>query len=165
MEAERLWDRVRPELSADRYFEVRFEALFEDPEQFLTTLCEFLELNYDPAMLEYPADTTYELPQPETAYSWKRKARAEEVQLVEARIGGMLAERGYTPSGLPRLALSARDIARLRRQDRIARIKFGINQLGLPLYVAELVTRRLKIHWLHRPLRLKVQAIVKDLLK
>jgi hypothetical protein len=165
MEAERLWERVRSELPAERYFETSFEALLENPEQLLTTLCEFLELNYDPAMLEYPADTTYGIPQPETAYSWKKKARPEEVQLVEARIGEMLAERGYSPSGLPELALSARDIARLRRQDRSARVKFRINQLGLPLYVAELVTRRLKMNRLHRPLKLKVQAIVDGLLK
>lgn len=165
MEAERLWDRVRSGLSPDRYFEARFEALFENPEQFLTSLCEFLELTYDPAMLEYPADTTYELPRPEIAYSWKKKARSEEVQLVEARIGEMLTERGYSPSGLPKLEISARDVARLRRQDRFARIKFGINQLGLPLYAAELVTRRLKIDRLHRPLKLKAQAIRNDLLK
>jgi hypothetical protein len=36
-----------------RYLEVRYEDLIEDPEPVLRTICEFIQLPYDPAMLAY----------------------------------------------------------------------------------------------------------------
>ena len=38
---------------ADRYFEIRYEDLVLDTEPALRRVCEFVELDYDPAMLEY----------------------------------------------------------------------------------------------------------------
>jgi hypothetical protein len=38
---------------ADRYFEIRYEDLVRDTEPALRRVCEFVELDYDPAMLDY----------------------------------------------------------------------------------------------------------------
>lgn len=36
-----------------RYIEIRYESLVREPEPELRKICEFIELNYDPAMLRY----------------------------------------------------------------------------------------------------------------
>lgn len=43
--------RHGPRLFGDRYLEVQYERLLEDPERELTRLCRGLQLTYDPAML------------------------------------------------------------------------------------------------------------------
>ena len=40
-------------LGGDRYMEARYEDLVRDPEPTLRRICEFVELNFDPAMLTY----------------------------------------------------------------------------------------------------------------
>jgi hypothetical protein len=40
-------------LGSSRYLEVRYEALIADPESVLRPVCEFVELDYDPVMLNY----------------------------------------------------------------------------------------------------------------
>ena len=37
----------------DHYMEIRYEDLVHDPEPALRKVCEFIELSYDPAMLDY----------------------------------------------------------------------------------------------------------------
>jgi hypothetical protein len=49
------------EVDADRYLEIHYEDIAAEPESTCRTLCAFLELDYDPAMLQYdpamPADS------------------------------------------------------------------------------------------------------------
>jgi hypothetical protein len=40
-------------LGGDRYIEARYEDLVRDPEPQLRRICEFIELDFDPAMLTY----------------------------------------------------------------------------------------------------------------
>lgn len=60
VEAALLWrDRVEAgrstgaRLGAERYLEARYEDLVADPERELARICDFIELEYDPAMLSY----------------------------------------------------------------------------------------------------------------
>ncbi|MDX6586514.1 MAG: hypothetical protein QOI31_987 [Solirubrobacterales bacterium] len=43
----------RQEVRLKHYLEIRYEDLVRDPEDTLRTVCEFIELPYDPAMLTY----------------------------------------------------------------------------------------------------------------
>jgi hypothetical protein len=43
----------RQEVRLKHYLEIRYEDLVRDPEGTLRTVCEFIELSYDPAMLTY----------------------------------------------------------------------------------------------------------------
>ena len=86
----------------------------------------FLGLAYDPAMLRYAEDSSYEAPDPSLTYQWRRKLTEREVRLVEARIGPMLEARGYERSGLPPLEVDAAERARLRRQDYWSRVRHRV---------------------------------------
>ena len=90
---------------------------------------------------------------------WRRKLSEYEIQLLESRIGDMLAARGYELSGLPSIRISDRAEGRLRRQDRWARRRFGLNRYGLWLYLASVLSRRLRVRSWERRVRLRLNAI------
>jgi hypothetical protein len=86
------------------YHEVRYEDLVEQPGQRLREVCAFLELEYEPGMLEYHrredpslyADhpRLAEPPVPDTR-SWRREMRPADAELFETIAGDLLAELGY----------------------------------------------------------------------
>jgi len=165
IDAERLWERTRQMLPADRYIDARFEQLVTEPVPTLSRLCDFIGVPYDPAMLTYPQHTTYSLPDPSLAAQWKRKLTSEEIRLVEARIAEMLAERNYAPSGLPRLEVTRSMKRRLARQNTLGKLRFRIRRYGRGLVLAEYLTRRLGPARWNRRLTLKIQEIANRHLK
>ena len=86
-------------VSPDRYIEVRYEDLVTELRATLEQICEFLELRYDSAMLDYPNDTTYSTPSPSSIGQWRRKLTPNAIRLAEAHIGEKLTELGYELSG------------------------------------------------------------------
>ena len=165
IDAETLWDRVQPALPAGRKIEVTYERLVAEPEVTLTQLAAFFGLPYDPAMLSYPNDTTYDPPTLSLVNQWKAKTSERDVQLVEARVGGLLAARGYPPSGLPPLTISPALEARLRREDKSAKRRFRRNRYGLALWTADLLTRRLRLKRLHRKVRRRLDEVDRKYIK
>ncbi|MHC4838742.1 MAG: sulfotransferase family protein [Planctomycetota bacterium] len=143
VEAEREVDALAAALPPDRLLRVRFEDLVHDPEGELGRLCTLLGVDYDPAMLDYPADTSYPAPDPSAAYRWRGKAPELDVQLVEARAGALLADRGYEASGHPDLALSGIGQFRLGVQDRLARLRFRMRRYGAGAVLTNAVATRL----------------------
>jgi len=108
-------------LGPDRYCEVRYEALLEDPEGTLRDLCAFIELEFDPAMLRYPVHAD-ELASGFSSEErqihrhlhrsptkglrdWRSQMSREEVAVVEALIGDLLEELGYERATQPRFGL------------------------------------------------------------
>ncbi len=164
VEAERRWDELCRRLDPARALEVRYEELVERPEQVLGRICEFLGARFHPAMLDYPRDSTYGAPDPSLIHQW-RKAPPLDVRLAEARLGGLLADRGYPPSGLPPLRPGPLARLRLRAQDRLAVGRFRLERYGPLLWSGELLARRLGLRALHEPLRRKLQEIDRKHLK
>jgi hypothetical protein len=87
-----------------RYLELRYEDLVADPEGRLREVCAFLELEYEPGMLEYHrrADPALSADHPRLAEppvrdtrSWRRDLGAPDVRLFEAIAGDVLEELGY----------------------------------------------------------------------
>ncbi len=91
-----------------RYREVRFEALVEDPETTLRSLCDFIEVDFDDAMLRYyeRADAAQldahpgqhrGLSQPPTKgmRDWRSELDAGQISRFEVIAGGLLGELGY----------------------------------------------------------------------
>jgi hypothetical protein len=86
------------------YFELRYEDLVAEPESRLREVCAFLELEYEPAMLEYHRREDPSLyadhprlaqpPVPDTR-SWRREMRPADAELFEAIAGDLLSELGY----------------------------------------------------------------------
>jgi hypothetical protein len=108
----------------DGYEELRYEDLVDDPEPVLRRVCAAVELDYDPAMLDYHrgaeermAETVRELrhgereisaemraaqhanvskpPQRDRAGRWRNEMTAEQLTAFEATAGPLLAELGY----------------------------------------------------------------------
>jgi Sulfotransferase family len=94
-------------LAAGRYIELRYEDLVDDPETQLKELCRFLDISFEPAMLDGANNDDDVLPRA-TAYNphvterptrgvreWKRTMPARHVEMFEAVAGNVLSELGY----------------------------------------------------------------------
>jgi len=121
-EAALLWrSRVRAardagsELGRDRYREVRYEALIDDPRSELEALCPFVQLDFEPGMLNYferigdmpdPAlgiryrprhHTRVGLPPTKGLRDWRVQMSPQDLAVFEANAGDLLSELGYEP--------------------------------------------------------------------
>ncbi len=109
----RVFGRTHP------YHEVRYEDLVDQPEPRLREVCAFLELEYEPGMLEYHRreDPSLYADHPRLAEppvrdtrSWRREMRPADAELFEAIAGDLLAELGYERAH-PRPGRRARALA------------------------------------------------------
>ena len=99
--------------SENRYFEVYYEQLIQQPEKTLKELCAWLDLEYTPQMLNYHHDATdslqtehlnlFELNQKpidaSRAYAWKSKLAKQDLADFESIAGSLLQKLGYEISG------------------------------------------------------------------
>jgi Sulfotransferase family len=107
-------------LGPARYLEVRYETVLDDPEGEIRRLCRFLDLPFDPVMLEHDQHARDRLPErfrrlhPGVALpptkglrDWRRDMDRREVEEFEAIAGQDLLAAGYELSGR-RIGQSAR---------------------------------------------------------
>lgn len=92
---------------AGRYCEVRYEDILEAPESNLASLCDFLDLSFDPAMLRYfessekitsPAAWSRRhvlLPPTKGLRDWRTQMPKKDVAVFEALSGDLLEDLGY----------------------------------------------------------------------
>ncbi len=165
VEAEQLWQKLKTQISAERYIEITYENLIETPEEVLTKLCHFLGTDYHEAMLSYPQNTTYELPNSSFIQQWKHKLSEQEVQLIESRASDLLQANGYQLSGLPPLTVSSMMVLQLKLQDWWSRVAFRVKRFGLGLFIADYLSRNLKIKSWERQIQLKMNEISSRYLK
>ncbi len=129
-EAELQYNRLVAQVPDAQRYEVRFEDVVENPEKHWRGICEWIGVDFDPAMHTYHHGTTYEPPDPKLTYQWKRKLTDRQAQQVEAVVGDLLTSRGYEPSGLPKLELTAlrKNLWRIDhalRRDQMQRERYG----------------------------------------
>ena len=134
IESENLWRTLRDELDPSRYVEVRYEDLISEPEIYLSTVCEFIGVEYSPEMLSYPNDTTYSTPNASFAYRWKTKLTEPQLALLETKVGDMLEERGYERAPVTPLTPGPVRLAMLATQNRYATIAHRIRTYGFGLW-------------------------------
>lgn len=99
IDTEAEWDRAvaaHPDMVTQ---DLRYETLILEPEAELKSLSAFFGVSYVPQMLDYADNSTYSAPDIKLIEQWKRKQSAQEIGLVEARLGDVLTDRGYAPSG------------------------------------------------------------------
>jgi Sulfotransferase family len=137
--AARLWaERVASgvangrDLGARRYMEIRYEDMVEDAKGQARQVCDFLELPFDPGMLEYterardailPRAGQYnphvvERPRPHVR-TWERDMPDSHVEIFEAVAGPVLDRLGYE--------------RRHAHPSPSARVRGLLGRLGLPL--------------------------------
>ncbi|MFV0258274.1 MAG: sulfotransferase family protein [Acidimicrobiales bacterium] len=159
IDAEDEWSRVLSGLHDDQHITVRFEELLVDHLNVLSEICRFVGVTYHEHMLDYATTTDYELPQPDRAQGWRTTLSDRDVQLIEARAGARLVERGFEPSGLPPLELADHRRRWLGWHDRAGRIRFRVDRFGPRLTAEEMASRALgRDHW-HRSTRRRMMAI------
>ena len=117
-------------LGNERYREVRYEALVDDPERHIKSLCEFLDLDFEKGMLSYfeRADSVLgkmegqlwatghqNLRRPPTKglRDWRTQMSKVDIKTFEALAGDLLSELGYERA-FPKLPLDDRADAGLR---------------------------------------------------
>lgn len=135
IDAQDLWEGLAPRLAPGQHHELRYEDLIRDPAGELGRLCAFLGVEYDPAMLDYAKNSSYERPDPKLIAQWRRKLTPAELGLLEARIGPRLRAAGYEESGVPAARPGPLGRLCLWGQDRWARLRFRHRRYGLALLV------------------------------
>lgn len=160
IEAEQLWQVLKQNLSPDRWIELTYEDLIIEPVATLTRICEFIGVNYDPAMLTYETDTTYDAPNPKYIYQWQRKLSEREIRLVESRVAPMLTNRGYKLSGLPLLEVDPLMKRQLRLHDWAGRVRSRIRNNGLPLFLADYASRKLGMKRWQKRVQLQINEVI-----
>jgi hypothetical protein len=159
IDAEKLWSQLCGRLEPRRRHEVKYETLVSSPEATLAETCDFLGVEYDSAMLDYADNSTYERPDARLAQQWRTKFSEKEIRLVESRIGPLLAERGYEPSGLPPLQPSLLTRLGLVLSDRWFRARFRLRRYGLRLTFADFLARRSGVRRWRHAVRRRINAI------
>ncbi|HVS03975.1 MAG TPA: sulfotransferase [Thermoanaerobaculia bacterium] len=119
------------ELGSSLYHELRYESLVADPATECRSLCDFLGVPYDPAMLayhqtrarrEWDTGNRASLPPTPGLRDWRRQMAPADVQRFEAAAGDLLAALGYERA-FAEVPPQARDgVERLRSGIRLPRL-------------------------------------------
>ena len=102
----------------DRYLEIRYEQLVENTDQVLRSVCAFVDLEYDPQMLEYhvkgsnaltavnvnqDSHHSVNLPPTRGLRDWRRDLDRRQLEHLEVAIGDTLETFGYDRGTRPSL--------------------------------------------------------------
>ncbi len=155
IDEEREWVELTKTLPQDRWMEIRFEDLVTDHERVLAEVCSFFGVAFTEEMYSYVGETDFEKPIPAKADEWRGIITDEEIRYVESRVGDLLEERGFEPSGLPPLTVTTEDAIKLKKDLRIQRWKQKLELHGW-VGPVELLVRKAGIKPLHTPLKKKM---------
>lgn len=159
IQAEQGWDRLVAQLTDDRWISVEFADLISEHEAQLHRVCQFLGVEYTDQMLSYANETDYGLPNPSRIASWKGKLSDRDTRILEGKVGSLLTDRGYEPSGLEPLIPSGVDLARVLVEGRLLKWKKRIDRFGLRLFVERGLARLLPIPAYRKSVQLRFNAI------
>lgn len=142
--AEKTWDELEKGLPKEQTLNIKYELLVTDFDKVIKEICDFVGVIYDKRMLNYVNSTEYDLPDPNELEKW-RDLEASQVQLIESRVGSLLADRGYEHSGLKTLELNYIQKLAYKWHDRFQRRKYkfdrAIARYGWQLILQYLIFR------------------------
>lgn len=163
--AERDWDAHVGAFAPLNVLELRYEDLITEPEAHLRKVCAFLDLPFDPAMLRYHENTTYDAPDPSLIYQWREKMAERDAALVEARLGSLLTSRGYEPSGAPSANPGALTRLGYWAQNKWAVWRMSSERYGFLNVLMEKVGRRLGLKSVRHRAQRKINAAAQSQVK
>ena len=165
VEAERVWDSVEEQVGVDRFVQIRYEELLSDPECELARACGLIGVDYDPAMLHFHEDTSYQPPDASASQRWKKTLGAKEIMLIESRCAQILRRRGYEcvnehprpPSAIGRLFLTL--------DNKLGRTQARIRKFGFRLWLRSLIARRLSPKNAYPKIKAEMDDIIRSQLQ
>lgn len=163
--AEKTWDRLAKSISSDRYVEIRFEKLLDNPLKELMPAWRLMGVDPAKYAMKYWENTTYSAPNPKLSYQWKRKLTPHEVQLIESRTGQMLKAKGFDASGFKPIKLERADRVRLSILNRIGRAMKRRSRYGTQMWIASIIAPRTPFKKWRRSIRLRLNEIERTQLK
>jgi len=149
----------------ERIMRVTFESLVSEPEKTLGTICGFLGLEYDDAMLDYEGDSTYKRPSAGTVAKWKKHDRTMDIRLIESIQCEALLEAGYELSTHRPMNPGPVRRAMLRVDSRVRKALFRMNRYGVKLWLKSLVLARLGTAEGRRQIQLEINEVDRRHLK
>jgi hypothetical protein len=160
LKTEDSWTAAAPRLRNARQMELRYESLVSQPEAEIARICAFLDVDFDPEMLTYDRRSTYSRPDRRMIEQWRRKLSAQDIGLIEGRLGTRLTERGYAPSGHPAVLPSPVDRLALAAGNKAGIWGRRIRDFGIVDSVAVAVANRIKAPQLARRAEERIQRKV-----
>jgi len=145
LEAEVEWGRCRGTIPDGSWIEVRYEDIASNPVEHLTRICHFLGVDYSDRIFDYVKNGTYEAPNVNFSFQWKKRMSKEAIQKIEAKIGDRLLLRGYELSGYPKITISKIEKRYLNLHSKISVFLYRIQKYGPVLVIREIMARRLRL--------------------
>ncbi len=164
-EAEREWRRVSALVPRENRIEIRYEELIRDPKRELSRITGFLDVEVAPEMVDYPARSQAEAPDPRMVERWREKLSLRELAWLEREIGTELRARGYAASAVAPAWIPAPRRLALRFGDRAGRLQFRMRRYGARLWVQHQVARRFRLGAFARAAAPQMRSIDAALLK
>ncbi|MCX4188428.1 sulfotransferase family protein [Methylophaga sp. OBS4] len=165
LESEHSWQKLKSQLSAVQFIEIRFEDLIAEPEATLRKLCEFVAVPYDDEMLNYAATSTYAAPDISLINQWQTKLSSQQIQQVEFKAAQLMKSLGYQTSGQTTVEPGLWKRLYLFMQNKLYKLQFEIKRYGFCLSLTGRLARWLMLNGLQKSARLKKNEIDKQVLK
>lgn len=165
VEAVERWKRLESVLAPSQKHQLKYEDLIRDPDHELRKICEFLEVPFDRAMLEYTQDSTYGAPDVSLVEQWRTKLSDDEVRWVESICGPLMREVGYEPRHAAAAGPTPYERLKLAVQNRTSRVQRNLDVYGLPLYLSWQLTKRMPRNPLQKRVLRRVQDVDQQRLK
>lgn len=157
--AEKEWETLKSLIDENSWMELRYEDFVTQPEIELSKICNFTGIDYTDVFIDCITPTKYSCPMESLAFRWKNKLTKYEVQLIESRVGRLLHERHYQPSGYPLLNISRTQALTLKLRNFTGIKARGIKDEGILLYLTGFLGRKLGIKALNKIHAKKLQRI------
>jgi hypothetical protein len=142
IQAEDCWDSLAVHLSTDQFIELHYEDLVTQTESELSRICQFIGVEFAPAMLDYQVDARqYPPPDHSLASQWKTKLSPRDVAMVECRTAGRMEGRGYVRGGYPLTTIGPLKHQLLLNAGRIRQLRTKTNRYGSKLVAINLLGR------------------------
>jgi hypothetical protein len=165
IDAEREWAEYQKSLAPGQWIEVRYEQLVANPREQLRRVCGLAGVDFSERMFDYTRTSSYSLPDPGASSKWRTKMRSRQVCLVEARIGPLLAARGYELCCEVPLRVGRIGAKWIKWQSRLGVLQRRIVMFGFWLAVLEPISRRLGWTLVHGHVRDAIDTAIDQRLK
>lgn len=150
---------LNAQVPGSQRLEVRYEDLVSNPEATLSRICDFLEINFDPKMLEIEGHTSYSCPSAKYANQWQGKMSERDIRWVELRLGGQIEAAGYVRHKPAHSSLSLGERIYIFVQNRVYKARYQIKKWGFGLWAQYILARKLRIQGWQDRAREKTNAI------